>query len=525
MKQNSTDNLFGTCEITGHYWTEAMTKKVRESVFRQLFGQPSMPRSKVERSIFRDNPLKWLRGGHKSIASAIRTQGLLGISDTDAERFTGIRKDKWPAKAKRSDVITLDYMLALYWVRNRADRLIRRLSISPSQAERILGWERGEWSNKHRSGDITGQDLTILAVTKKYPKSVANKKLLNSPVCTRASLGISTSDAASLMGWEHDKWKNLEKQGQITPDNIRALVQAAKAADFSTAKPSELLELRTKLGISAQACDRMLGKTTSWWGNRERGIVATPRFYLKLLEDRFNEQPESHKKAILVAEMRKIARKHGFSLKQIFDQHQESNIAPKVAEISVIIGNNLGPTQYESFNFVDSTYCLKLKQAISEAFPDVDVEVSFTTASQLFEVTADADEENVSEQVQAIHGKLWQLDFSIVSLEDIQHFISSQGITIEDLSPLSLFCRFDWEKRLNGKLPTYAYQLKQLAASFASREEVLQLRRSHQLSIKDFCNWLVIEPSYWLALESGKRRISRKAFDGMAYFLETTKDV
>jgi hypothetical protein len=75
-----------------------------------------------------------------------------------------------------------------------------------------------------------------------------------------------------------------------------------------------------------------------------------------------------------------------------------------VTEITVTIGSN----QHESDEFMRNTYCPELKQAIAAAFPDVDVEVSFTTTSPVFKVSADADEESVVERVQSIHEELWQ---------------------------------------------------------------------------------------------------------------------
>lgn len=48
-----------------------------------------------------------------------------------------------------------------------------------------------------------------------------------------------------------------------------------------------------EFGLHSQQCDRLLGKTTTWWGNHERGIAKTRRFYL----DAFMERAEPHRQS------------------------------------------------------------------------------------------------------------------------------------------------------------------------------------------------------------------------------------
>lgn len=75
----------------------------------------------------------------------------------------------------------------------------------------------------------------------------------------------------------------------------------------------------------------------------------------------------------------------------------------KPTEINVVIGANA----HESDEYMRDIYCPELKQAISAAFPGVDVEVTFTPTAPVFKVMTDGDEVVVKQQVESIHEKLW----------------------------------------------------------------------------------------------------------------------
>lgn len=103
----------------------------------------------------------------------------------------------------------------------------------------------------------------------------------------RKALGVSVGDSSWLAGID---WSRREKDGLILPSEIRAMAGALKAADRSIAAPSELIALRQQLCLSGFECDRLLGQTENWWGNRERGAVKTPRFYLDSLRKRYYDE-------------------------------------------------------------------------------------------------------------------------------------------------------------------------------------------------------------------------------------------
>jgi len=75
----------------------------------------------------------------------------------------------------------------------------------------------------------------------------------------------------------------------------------------------------------------------------------------------------------------------------------------KPTEITVVVGAN----DHESDEYMRDTYCPELKQAISAAFPGVDVEVKFTSTTPVFKVMTDGDEAVVKQQIELIHEKLW----------------------------------------------------------------------------------------------------------------------
>lgn len=149
--------------------------------------------------------------------------------------------------------------------------------IKERDAARYLKWTQVEWKAKFDRDLMTNNDVF----------NVVKGRLQMSAVAARKSFSISKSDADSLLEWMPGQWAAMEDDGTILPKNIRDLACALKKADLSIATPSEMLSLRTNIGLSAQACDRLLGKTSNWWSGRERGIVKMPRFYLHTLEQKF----------------------------------------------------------------------------------------------------------------------------------------------------------------------------------------------------------------------------------------------
>lgn len=88
------------------------------------------------------------------------------------------------------------------------------------------------------------------------------------------------------MGWSVKTWVGLEKAAGISNEDLKFLSRRAHESDFSIAAPEELKKVREQFGFSAEQCDRLLGKTATWWGNHERGVVKTFRFYVQELIDR-----------------------------------------------------------------------------------------------------------------------------------------------------------------------------------------------------------------------------------------------
>lgn len=102
----------------------------------------------------------------------------------------------------------------------------------------------------------------------------------------RRSFGLFPEDADFLMGWSVKTWIRLEKAAGITDEDLKRLSKRAHESDFSIADPKELKKVREQFGLPAEKCDRLLGKTATWWGNHERGVVKTFRFYIQELIDR-----------------------------------------------------------------------------------------------------------------------------------------------------------------------------------------------------------------------------------------------
>jgi uncharacterized protein YfiM (DUF2279 family) len=99
----------------------------------------------------------------------------------------------------------------------------------------------------------------------------------------RRQLGVTAGDADFLLGWPYKSWSKKEHASKITTDDIATLAQRVAEVDLSEAKPEEFLAARESVGLFAEECDRLLGKTPSWWLNREIGLAKAPRFYIEAM--------------------------------------------------------------------------------------------------------------------------------------------------------------------------------------------------------------------------------------------------
>lgn len=231
--------------------------------------------------------------------------------------------------------------------RSTACELRRKLRISAEDAEFLLGWPYKTWIQKENTGQITFGDIANLKqrvievdLTKatpkefqyaresvgiyakdcsrllgkglswwkhresgmaKSPRFYIDAMLSLAPISStskpkqvgqlsehkansqRRQLGVTAGDADFLLGWPYKSWSKKEHAGKITTDDIATLAQRVAEADLSEAKPEEFLAARESVGLFAEECDRLLGKTPSWWLNREIGLAKAPRFYIEAM--------------------------------------------------------------------------------------------------------------------------------------------------------------------------------------------------------------------------------------------------
>lgn len=271
---------------------------------------------------FRCDPL-----AHYRYLKTKQVQALLRLTDKEAARFAGVEL-RYYRYCITNHGFLLNWRqekdLVVNWSRWRAISSILKIGVKPAQAAEILGMKEKDWFHKVAMGKITGDQINAIAkavrAKKNKPKASRVKEreeLKASRVKARKALGINAYDASALMGWEQNKWRDLESKGQINEGHIRDLNRVVEKADVTIADISELAELRKKLGLSAEACDKLLGKSKTWWGNHEKGIVKTPRFYLAMLKASYHQQSDEYRKNEVVKNLKRITTAHGYGFKEI----------------------------------------------------------------------------------------------------------------------------------------------------------------------------------------------------------------